>query len=487
MGRGSILDDQLHEASMLLAAGRLPEAIDAYRRLLAVHPNEGNAWYNLGYLLQRVRQFEAALDCYARVLELGGDRPEEVHLNRAAILAERLGQPLQAEAELRQALIRSPLFLPALLNLGNVLEHRGERDQAILAYEKVLTVDPHHALALSRLANATADLSASDPLLDRLRSAMKRPGVSAIDRADLGFALGAMLDRLGAYDEAFAAYELANGASRASAGPHRAQYDARAQERLVDALIRAHPESGGRIETTGGRAPALFICGMFRSGSTLVERILASHPRVTAGGELDLLPAIARDRTLGMLRDGHPIQLGAAARLGAEYRLALHRLFPAADVLTDKRPDNFLYIGLIKTMFPSAKIVHTRRNAMDNCLSIYFLHLGPSRPYATSLLDTAHWHRQYERLMAHWKRLFPGDIHDVDYDDLVHRPEPVARRLLGFADLEWDNACLGFHESRAVVRTASSWQVRRSFYTESSGRWRHYARHLAELQAALSR
>jgi hypothetical protein len=225
---------------------------------------------------------------------------------------------------------------------------------------------------------------------------------------------------------------------------------------------------------------------MFRSGSTLAEQILASHPRVSAGGELGLVPAIAGQHLVPSGDAFAPLDTATLERLRRGYLDTVHSLFPAADRITDKRPDNFLSIGLIKALFPEAKIVHTRRNALDNCLSVFFLHLDHSMTYAFDLRDIAHWYRQYERLMAHWKSLYADSIHDVDYDALVTDLRPAVERLLAYCDLPWDDACLSFHQTRTIVKTPSAWQVRQPLYTRASGRWRHYEKHLGELRAALA-
>jgi len=143
-------------------------------------------------------------------------------------------------------------------------------------------------------------------------------------------------------------------------------------------------------------------------------------------------------------------------------------------MLTDKRPDNFLHVGLIKTLFPRAKIVHTRRNPLDNLLSLYFLHLDPGMAYALDLDDAAHWLKEHDRLMAHWKALYPDDICDIDYDELVLAPKPVIEGLLAFLNLSWEDGVLQFHRGAAPVKTASVWQVRQPLHARSSGRWQNY-------------
>jgi len=471
-------------ATQSLRAGRFADAIDAYEQMLALQPGRADDWYNLAFAQHRARRFDAALASYQTALDLGVDGPEEVHLNRAAILAGNLGRSGAAEVELHEALRHRPGYAPALVNLGNLHEQRGDREQALAAYEAVLLSQPGHAVALSRLANLRRLSDPADPLIARLRSALSRQGASWGERADLGFALGKALDDVRSYDEAFAAYSRANEASRRSAPAPGPRYDAARQERHVEDLMFAFGQPA-RASEAPPRKPPVFICGMFRSGSTLIEQILARAPRVTAGGEIDLLPALVHQELAGHLAQRRPIDDALVERLRAAYIDGITGLFPEADVLTDKRPDNFLHIGIIKRLFPDAKILHTTRHPLDNGLSVYFLHLSHAMPYALDLRDIGHWHGQYRRLMAHWKSLYGEDIHDVDYDRLVVQPRPVIEAALAHCGLPWSDACLEFHAGSSPVATPSAWQVRQPLYQRSSGRWRHYERHLGPLREAL--
>jgi hypothetical protein len=173
------------------------------------------------------------------------------------------------------------------------------------------------------------------------------------------------------------------------------------------------------------------------------------------------------------------------ASLAARYLETLSRLFPRATHVTDKRPDNFLYLGLVKCLFPEARIVHTLRHPLDNCLSIWFLHLDHGMGYALDLSDIAHYYLQYRRLMAHWKSLFGADILDFDYDVLVREQRSSVASLLDFCGLDWHEGCMEFQRADRAVKTASVWQVREPLYQRSSGRWRNYERHLAPLREAL--
>ena len=356
----------------------------------------------------------------------------------------------------------------------------GRREAAAQVYAQVLAVAPGHPVAMARAAGLARLTGPEDPVIAALRAALSRPGLDVADRAELGFALGRALDQVGAYDEAFVAYAAANAASRAI-DPEGARYDRAGHERFIDSLIAAFPAPAAPV--AGSEAGPVFICGLFRSGSTLVEQIMAGHSRVTGGGELGLVPGLARAVA------GYPQALAGAGpevfgQLRDLYLGGLKTARPQADVVTDKRPDNFLHIGLIKAMFPGARIVHTVREPLDVILSNWFLHLDRSMGHALDLGDLAHWHGQYVRLMRHWKTLYP-DILDLDYDALVVEPRPAIERLLGYCGLDWEAAVLDFHKAAAPVRTASVWQVREPLYRRSSGRWRNYERHLGAVKAAL--
>lgn len=467
-------------ASRLRAAGRADEAAQAYRQLLAIRPDLPDSWFNLALMERQCGRFEAALKAYDEALRRGVSGPEEAWLNRGVIHADDLGRPDLALADLEAALAVAPDWSPALLNLGNLHEDMGRRDEAAAAYARALAVAPGHPVALARAAGLARLTGPDDPVIADLRSAVAQPDLHPDDRAELGFALGRALDQVGAFDDAFAAYAAANAASRA-ADPAGARYDRAAHERFIDGLIAAFPEPAAPV-ADGDQGP-IFICGLFRSGSTLIEQILSGHSRVTGGGELGLVPGLARAIA------GYPQAMATAgpdaiAQLRGLYLGGLETARPGADVVTDKRPDNFLHIGLIKAMFPNARIVHTVRQPLDVILSNWFLHLDRSMAHALDLEDLAHWHGQYERLMAHWKALYP-DILDLDYDALVVEPRPQVERLLARCGLDWEEAVLDFHKAGAPVRTASVWQVREPLYRRSSGRWRNYERHLDGVRAAL--
>jgi tetratricopeptide (TPR) repeat protein len=480
--------EALRVAAGLAQQGRLDEAIPAYRRVLEHSPGLPDAWYDLGLLERRAGRFEAALECYAQALRHGASRPEEVHLNRGVILADWLHRPAQAERELDAALALNPRFIPALQNLANLHEDLGRRDQASAVYRRILELDPGNLDSLARYVGLMPITRPDDPLIARLEAAIADAGTSAAARATLGFALGAALDSCAEYARAFAAYQAANRDSRASA-PGVPRYDRLAHERYVDELIRAFPQPPQPRASSKAPAPALrpvFICGMFRSGSTLVEQLLARHPQVRAGGELDLLPRLAHTELAPFPASLASLQEPRLGQIAERYRRELADRCPGATFVTDKRPDNFLLIGLIKRLFPEARIVHTTRDPLDNCLSIFFLHLDQRLGYALDLLDIGHYFRQYRRLMGHWHALYGDELLEFNYDSLVNDPRPAVARLLDFCGLDWHDECLTPAPEGGAVRTASVWQVREPIYRRSSGRARHYSRELAPLAACLA-
>ena len=480
-------------AQSLHAQNRVPEAIAAYQEFLLRWPEHADSWYNLGLLLRQVRRFDDALVCYQQALALGISSPESVHLNRSVIFADYLRQDEAAERELEAALALKSAYIPALLNLANLYEDRGRRDDALMRYREVLALDPRCFEALARYANMHLPSDVSAELISNLRTAIADGGCTVIERSTLGFALGRLLDVTAAYDEAFDVYAAANRDSQTSAVSGTLRYNRQHHTQLVDRLIRASIHSTARAAadhrasaTPPSNPQPIFVCGMFRSGSTLIEQLLASHRGIVAGGELDLLPADIVRQLAPFPEALSKISDFECDRLANIYLESLRKLFPAATRVTDKRPDNFLYIGLIKTLFPAAKIVHTTRDPLDNCLSIFFLHLDQRMSYASDLLDIAHYYREYRRLMAHWQQLYGTDIIEVNYDDYVREPQRAAAPLFDALGLQFDARYLAHANSGRSIKTASVWEVREPLYLRSSGRSEHYIRQLAPLRNELA-
>jgi tetratricopeptide (TPR) repeat protein len=472
------LEAEVERASALRQAGRWAEAAAAYQAILSARQDLPNSWYNLGLCLRRAGHPEEALAAYDQALSRGIQQPEEVCLNRAVILLDDLNKDQEGEAELQRALALNPDYAPALMNLANLAEDRGRRTVAQSLYARILALPQPPLEALARAITVHGPAGMDAPLMRQAAAALNTHTVALEDKASLAFAMGKALDAIADYDNAFAAYALANRIARAITPPHQ-RYDRAAHAALIDAIIAAHPKDAPSDPQDSDNPNLTFICGLFRSGSTLCEQVLSGHPRVTPGGELPLIPRVAAET-----RYPAPIPTALITDARAMYRAAIAQRFPAADILTDKRPDNFLYLGLIKRIFPTAKIIHTIRDPRDNALSLFFLHLDPAMSYAQDLGDIAHYIAQYQRLMAHWKACFGQDIIDFHYDDFVQAPRQAMEPMLRALGLDWADALLSFHERANRVRTASVWQVREPLYTKASGRWRHYGTHLSALDWA---
>ena len=468
-------------AGLLHGLGQTDAAIGHYQRLLKRQPGHAVAYFNVALLYKKGKRYSDALSAYEEAIKHGIDDVQEVYSNLGVLYSE-MRQREKAREMYERAINVDPTYVPALFNLAGLFEEAGERQQAMEFYERILSNNPGHWDSLARLAHARKLTAADADMVDSLSHATEDAKDDPMAREGLYFALGKAMDDLGRYEEAFAAYRTGNEMGKLRNRPYERSIVEQTFGRIIELFV---PEWLQRV-TTASTATPVFICGMFRSGSTLVEQMLAGHPSITAGGELDYLPWLVAER-LAPYPDG----VISATRekldeLGGEYLSRLREQFSDTICITDKRPDNFLHLGLIKVLFPCARIVYTRRNPVDNCLSVYFQQLGGNLSYATDLEDTAHYYRQHELLMAHWSSCFAESIFTVEYDELVNSPAPVLRQLLHFLGLEWDDRCLTFHETDSLVKTASVWQVRNEIHTDSSGRRRNYTPFVQDIQALLS-
>lgn len=453
-------------ARYCLAHGRAEAAVEAYQRFVSRHPESAVAHFNCAWYATRLGRHDLALEHYQRALELGVERPAEVHLNVAKIHAELLNDDAGARRHLERALELEPRYAAAWYNLGNLAEQQGRRDEARRCFGRCLEVEPANDAALARLADAhDFGGGAEEALFGRLAEAAGRSA-----DADLHVAYGRAQEQRGLYADAWRHYALANEQDRRAHPP----YDPAESERNFDRIIATCDAPWLARMRLEHPADPVFICGLFRSGSTLVEQILGAHPAFTPAGERAFLPRLVA-RQLPRYPEGlerlEPRQVQAWARA---YDEESRRLFAPGTRLTDKRPDNVRYLGLVKAMFPRARIVVTRRDWRDVATSIFATRLGPSAPYATDLGHIRHFVEQHERLIAHWQALLGGDLVTVHYESLVADPRTEIGRVLDALGERWDERCLAFHEQRNTVRTASVWQVRQPLYRASVGRWSRF-------------
>lgn len=459
-----------------LQAGDLARAEEAYAAAVAAAPGLADGWFNLGWVQRARRRFPEALASYESALAAGVAGAEEVHVNRAAILADHLFEPQAAAAEYERALTLAGDYPPALLGLAQLHEDEGRREEALSAYHRLLAAVPESGraigrVAMLRLANGDAAAIAAD-----LAQALARAR-DPDDRAEILFARASALDAAGRYAEAFAALREAN-ALAAALSPVR--YDAASFAKLVDDIIAAFPASDDK--GIDSHSP-LFICGLFRSGSTLAEQILARHPALVAGGELEAIPAFASElqpypEAAAQMSDA------AVADYRERYRAEARRAVESEARHSDKRCDNYLHLGLIKRLFPGAPLLHTERHPLDTLLSTLFLRFADGIAYSHRLEDAVHHAVQHARLMRHWRTVFPQSLVAIDYDALVRAPGAALPPVVEALGLPWDAALLAAGTD-GPVRTASNWQVRQPLHARSSGRWHHYRDELAVARRAL--
>ena len=464
--------------ALLDGIGEIEAAIGHYERLLARQPGLATAHFNLALLYKKSKRYPEAINSYEAAIAHGIEKVQEVYSN-LGVLYNELRQRDKARQMYERALEIEPGYIPALFNLASLYEEIGDGEKAAELYYRIRDLNPDHWESLSRLVYMKKVSNADNDLIDLLRQITGNESNDMLARESLYFALGKAMDDLGLFDRAFAAYRAGNELGRQRHPP----YDKRLVEQLFDQLIAFFGNDFINRRQTALTAAPIFICGMFRSGSTLIEQVLASHPQVTAGGELDYIPWLV-SRKLSpypqQLLQARPEELEALAN---EYLSKLDYQFPGARHITDKKPDNFLFLGLIRILFPAARIIYTRRNPLDNCLSVYFQQLGGNLNYANDLENTAHYYGQHARLMDHWMSCFGENIYTVNYDEFVHSPEPVLQSLLTNLGLEWDERCLEFYRAGNQVQTASVWQVREELHTNSSGRWRHYTPYIKGIQS----
>lgn len=466
--------------ALLDGIGETEAAIGHYQRLLARQPELADAHFNLALLYKKIKRYDDAISSYESAISHGINNVQEAYSNLGVLYAE-LRQKDKALQMYNRALEIDPGYIPALFNLAGLHEESGERQKATELFNQIQSLNPDHWESLSRLVHMKKVSNDDQNLIETLQQVTADQSKDLLARESLYFALGKAMDDLGQYEQAFAAYRDGNELGRQRHPP----YDKRLVEQFFDQLIQYFGSESITWKQTALTAEPIFICGMFRSGSTLIEQVLGSHPDVTAGGELEYIPWLVSRRLSPFPEALQKISTEEFETMANEYLSKLNNLFPDAKMVTDKKPDNFLLLGLIRMLFPAARIIYTRRNPLDNCLSVYFQQLGGNLNYANDLENTAHYYRQHARLMDHWQNCFKENIFTVDYDEFVKTPELILRPLLAFLGLEWDDRCLEFYRSESLAQTASVWQVREELHTKSSGRWRNYTPYIQGIQSLL--
>ncbi|MBU6297019.1 MAG: sulfotransferase [Alphaproteobacteria bacterium] len=463
------------------AVGRIDEAVSCFERALALEPTLVPARFNLGKALTTMERHEEAVTQFQRVFDEQPDYPDALFS-----LAKSLFAALRA-AEALEAFERLAATEPRLaaVGAGHALKALGRLDEALAAYERAVALAPASPslhLAISDLRHFGED----DPQTAAMEALLPDAArFNDAERVALHFALAKAYEDVGRYQQAFEQLRAGNAHKR-----RMLAYDETAvlgQLRNMENVFTADLIAQRRGHGNPSELP-VFVVGMPRSGTTLVEQLLASHPRAFGAGErrywLDLLE---------QGRAGERFPFGFAAlpeedlrRLGSLYAERLKAHAPQAERIVDKLPANFRLIGLIHLALPKARIIHIRRDPMDTCFSCYAKLFINSLEYSCDLGELGRYYRAYEGLMAHWRRVLPeGAMLEVQYEELVSDFEAQARRIVGYCGLDWDARCLSFHSTERPVHTASAAQVRRPLFQSSVGRWKPYAEWLAPLREAL--
>ena len=506
--RPEILDEY---AGLLAALGRYDESARCYRSLLARMPGNGRLHANLGHVLHSLGDYRAAVEHGRRAVELEPGLPEaHLHLGnsllalnalydadavyRAGIksapdhaglhtahaMAERaVGRLADAQASAQRALALRPDAADTLALLGSLAIDHGRFDEAEEWLRKSLAINPVLPEALASLAGVRKMSTADAPWRDAAEQVLAG-GMPVAHAINLHHSLGKYYDDVDERAAAFQHHRQGNELARRS----RLRYDRAEMTRRVTRTLAAFDRHTLAALASGGTASELpvFVVGMPRSGTSLTEQILASHPQVHGAGEL-LYWIFAADAERAAALEEREAKIH---ELGRTYLEGLAGQAPAASRVIDKLPVNFRHLGLIHAALPGARFIHLERNALDTCLSIYFQGFSAAHPYATDFGDLAHYYHEYRRLMAHWRAVLPPQtLLEVRYEDLVDDPEAWSRRMLEHIGLPWDPRCLEFHRTERPVLTASNWQVRQPINRGSIERWRRYEQFIGPLREAL--
>ena len=497
------------QGNQALARGDYEEATTLYQKLVELDPRNADALNNLGLALSKMGLAAEAEQCLRQAMEVKPDSVE-AHCNLGIVLRGR-GENAESEIWLRRALKLNPKHLDSrkhlgitLLSLGRLREARGQITKMLKSaprqadamfmmghiermegrfeesealFKRALKINPKMPNAWAALAGLRK-MTAADSAWLKGAEEIAASGIGPTEEADVRFAIGKYCDDLNDFEHAFQNYKRANELLKTAAE----NYEREERTRFVDDLIRVYtPES--ILAVQGGVSASMkpvFVVGMPRSGTTLAEHIIASHPAAKGVGELGFCgdALLARDSGLrkGILDEPTRKTLAAMYLRGLETRSG------DAPRIVDKAPINSDYLGVIHSVFPNARIIYMRRDPIDTCLSCYFQNFSVAMNFTMDLSDLAHYFREHQRLMGHWRAVLPpGSILDVPYAELVDDQETWTRKILDFLGLEWDERCLDFHKTKRQVVTASTWQVRQKIYKNSVARWRNYEKFIRPL------
>ena len=475
-------------ANILEKAGLDYEASIQYHEACEADPKHVDGFVLYAKFLHEQRRYDEALECAQHAAQLD---PEDLSI------LEQLGNTYSsmgnAEAAIKQfnaVLLKEPNRLTSMFGLEHAYLESGKSDQALRICDEIIAIDGNQPLGYFLKARVRKSKS-DDGLAEHLLKFTTQDNLVDDQKISINFALGKVFDDHNNYPQAFKYYAAGNALKNKNCN-YSAEDDAKRFSELIQVFsadfIKQHKHLGVASDMP------VIIVGMPRSATTLTEQIISSHPQVNAAGEVIFWnkAPVAMPLRLNTeksypqcMADMLPSQ---ASEIAATYESTLRKIVGSDKPLkhiTDKMPHNFIQLGLIALLFPNAKIIHTKRDPLDTCLSIFFQNFNLTHSYAFNLENLGHHYRQYQRIMQHWHSVLPGRIMDINYADTVADPEYWSRKLIAHIGLEWDDACLSPHKLERSVKTASIWQVRQPIYKSSVERWTNYEEFLAPLKQAL--
>ena len=446
--------DALHELGVAyLVHGVNNNAIDCFKRVVSIIPDSADAHCYLGWALLHIGKINEAGQEYGEACKLVPGYPRAV--SGEADVLYRLGELESAYNRIR-----------SILDAGLVDSELG----------KIITA----ARIYAKICNQFGDCEEALRLLVRMA---QNADINISGRVSVGYALGGLFDRQNRYEEAFESYQNANNLINTH---YSHEVECIRNDLIINAFSK---DSLSKINKSSNKSRRpVFIIGMPRSGTSLIEQILNKHPDIYGAGELSTITEIANvlaekcdyPDTLSNL-DINVLNKGAN-----HYLHVIGSMSSSAKRVTDKMPANFMHLGLIYLMFPNAQVIHACRNPLDICLSIFFQSFGSTHAYATDLRNIGMYYNEYMRLMSHWKNILNIDIHEVQYEHLVNNQEDVSRSIVEYCGLEWNENCMKFYDTDRVVTTASHDQVNKKIYTKSINRWKNYEPYIGALKDVLN-
>lgn len=435
--------------------------------------------------LQLKGEFLAAESIYLDILTSEPDNPDAVHL--LGLIRSEQDENDAAVELIEKAIGINPMAAPFHHNIAGIYRRMGRLEEAEAEFRKAIELKADYGEAYQGLAEMVK-FEKSDPLIAQILQQLQNREMDKSLRCYFHFAAGKFYDDVGSYDVAFRHYQAGN--KDADKPFDNAEF----RQQIKNTIYLFDQKLVDRNRGMGSPSEQpVFIVGMPRSGTTLVEQILASHSMVFGAGELNDMKFVARLASeISRIRQGYPLCVPGVSPSGYEVlakdylaRTAIHNEDGSYKRVIDKHPLNFQFVGLILQMFPNARIIHTVRDPLDTCLSCFFQNFTKGQHYSFDLQSLAHFYADYSRLMEHWEMLYPGKILTLKYEKVLLDQEAETRRLLEFCGLEFEAQCLDFHKTDRVVKTASFLQVRKPIYKSSQNRWRCYTSQLSEVAAIL--